>query len=69
MRVDVENTPQKVGDQYMKLLIPHFLQKQKFPTPDFLEICKNPKEPQLLPSEVKVALKKCLQNKDYLRKQ
>ena len=42
----------------MKLLILHFLQKQKFPS-ECLDQCKKyPNEPQFLPSEVKVSLKK-----------
>ena len=44
------------GDQYMKLFMIHFFQKNI--PPEFLDKYKNnPNEPQLLPSGVKVALK------------
>ena len=52
----------------MKLLILNFLQKQKN-LPNVLDQCKKyPNEPQLLPSEGKVYLKKCLWNKGYMHK-
>ena len=57
---NISNHYNKIGYQYMKLLILHFCSNKSFST-EFLDQCKNnPNESQNLPSEVKVALKKCL---------
>ena len=44
-----------------------FVETEKIP-PEFSDQCKKyPTEPQFLPSEVKVTLKKWLQNKCYMQ--
>ena len=48
------------GDQYMKLLMFHFLKKRQFST-IFLNLRKNnPNQPQFLPSDVKIVLERML---------
>ena len=59
MKVYVENITKKpYVDQYMKLLILHFLKKQIF-YPLNLDLCKKtPNETLFLPVEVRVVLKR-----------
>ena len=71
MKLDVENISRnkKLNEyQYIRLFMLHFL--QLFFPPEFSEKCKNnPNEPQILPSEVKVALRtKWLCDKGYMHK-
>ena len=60
----MSKTPTKTlrqhGDQYMKLLMLHFLKKRKIST-IFLNLRKNnPNQPQFLPSYVKIVLERML---------
>ena len=59
MKVYVENIVKnrKIGEQYMKLLILNFLQRQKLFRQNFNTNVKNTNEPEFLPYELKLFFK------------